>query len=249
MIQIDHSGTKLIKTFPIAHHFRNDSELGPPHHLIMSKIYERDSAMPFGQKPASAVNVVITDVAWSLPQIITEENTNPFSLVAAAGSNGMIVVWSADNLLEKGSTVPEAVLSQHSRAVNRLDWHPIRPGLLLSASQDGKVILWERVKAETTPAAVEAKKSAMRFNRLFAGMSAPPVLKRAFVWKCRATFEPKSEAVRDIKWSPLFDDGRFVRLWLCSELVCSALQSSSSHMLCSRAFHRSMIHLFIQYLR
>ena len=93
------------------------------------------------------------------------------SLIAAAGSNGVIVVWTADALMESagfattastaGTTgaarsnvannkaaatgtgssssrahhlaaAPEAVLSQHVRAVNRLAWHPTRHGLLLS---------------------------------------------------------------------------------------------------------------------
>ena len=66
------------------------------------------------------------------------------SLVAAAGSNGVVVVWSARRsfLADGGGSAssmanqqPEAILSQHSRAVNRLAWHPRRPGLLLSASQ------------------------------------------------------------------------------------------------------------------
>lgn len=68
------------------------------------------------------------------------------SIIAAAGSNGVVAVWSVRNafLLESdGSTSssmvshqqPEAILSQHSRAVNRLAWHPRRPGLLLTASQ------------------------------------------------------------------------------------------------------------------
>lgn len=66
------------------------------------------------------------------------------SIVAAAGSNGVVVVWSARrSFLAEGdgsassmaNQQPEAILSQHSRAVNRLAWHPRRPGLLLSASQ------------------------------------------------------------------------------------------------------------------
>ena len=33
---------------------------------------------------------------------------------------------------------------------------------------------------------------------------------RSYSWFCRATFEPKSEAVREIKWSKFQDDGK---LW------------------------------------
>lgn len=63
------------------------------------------------------------------------------SLVAAAGSNGVVVVWSARRAFFEGDASamanqqPEAILGQHSRAVNRLAWHPRRPGLLLTASQ------------------------------------------------------------------------------------------------------------------
>ncbi len=63
------------------------------------------------------------------------------SLVAVAGSNGVVVVWNARQaFLESSSPMfasqqPEAILNQHTRAVNRLDWHPTRPGLLLTASQ------------------------------------------------------------------------------------------------------------------
>lgn len=102
-------------------------------------------------------NVTITAVAWSPPQIgkgrmqgagDTGEETKiryNDSLVAAAGSNGVIAVWNAKHAFfsegsGESSTLanqqPEAILSQeHTRAVNSLAWHPKRPGILLSASQ------------------------------------------------------------------------------------------------------------------
>lgn len=121
---------------------------------------------------SNIVNVVITDVAWSKPQRYNhrdnntnapemmddnhqdstgrapathkrQETTTLDSIVAAAGSNGVVVVWSARRAFLEGdgsansmaNQQPEAILSQHSRAVNRLAWHPKRPGLLLTASQ------------------------------------------------------------------------------------------------------------------
>lgn len=101
-------------------------------------------------------NVTITAVAWSPPQVIKgkpsggdvgEENKVRYndSLVAAAGSNGVIVVWNANHVFfsegsGESSTLanqqPEAILAQeHTRAVNSLAWHPKRPGIMLTASQ------------------------------------------------------------------------------------------------------------------
>lgn len=134
------------------------------------------------------------------------------SLIAAAGSNGVIVVWTAETLLEGESgqfPAPDAILSQHARAVNRLAWHPRRPGLLLSASQDGTVILWERQRSNTTTDQQrrQSKQSNKQGFSFFGGAKNQSNQKRSYSWQCRATFEPKSEAVRDIQWSPFHDDG------------------------------------------
>lgn len=74
----------------------------------------------------------ITDVAWG--------NGN---LIAVAGSNGSILVWTSASLLDDTvsprnvtSISPEAILPHiHSRAINRLSWHPVLSNILLSASQ------------------------------------------------------------------------------------------------------------------
>jgi WD40 repeat protein len=143
----------------------------------------------------------------------TEKDTGAgTSLIAAAGSNGVIVVWTAETLLEGESghfPAPDAILSQHARAVNRLAWHPRRPGLLLSASQDGTVILWERIRKVTTTDQQrrQSKQSTKQGFSFFGGMKTQSNQKRSYSWQCRATFEPKSEAVRDIQWSPFHDDG------------------------------------------
>jgi WD40 repeat protein len=118
----------------------------------------RDTFARPGKQPAHAAranmtnaNIVITCVAWSMPQVksegeevaLKEEDQN--TVVAAAGSNGVVVIWSARQAFFSqtsggGSSTmahqqPEATLSQHTRAVNSLAWHPKRPGLLLTASQ------------------------------------------------------------------------------------------------------------------
>jgi hypothetical protein len=151
------------------------------------------------------------------------------SLIAAAGSNGVIVVWTAETLLENETgqfPAPDAILSQHARAVNRLAWHPRRPGLLLSASQDGTVILWERQRNNIS--ADQQRRQSKQSNKqgfsFFGGIkSSQSNPKRSYSWQCRATFEPKSEAVRDIQWSPFHDDGTF-DVWCCVVLCCVALR-------------------------
>ena len=100
-------------------------------------------------------NVIITDVVWSLPQRGPDDPLDADdyqrgwqteheaeSLVAAAGSNGVFVIWNARHALLEGSASamgfpPDAVCSHSSRPVNRLAWHPTgkHPGHLLTASQ------------------------------------------------------------------------------------------------------------------
>ena len=109
--------------------------------------------------------------AIPLSNIENDEDTNSLgnvsclsddSIVAAAGSNGVVVAWHARTALlddvgsggagtgmkaywshrneEVDAAValvgqPEAVLAEHTRAVNRLAWHARQHDLLLSASQ------------------------------------------------------------------------------------------------------------------
>jgi len=227
IVKVGPFGITPQKTIPIAQHFQTavGSDGRPVGH--MGRIYEdvRDSFVrdAFGlghrnspsthHQPNTFTNIVVTDVAWSIPQRLSSSDEEyerrggkkESSLIAAAGSNGVIVVWTADTLLGGGPghpPAPEAVLSQHARAVNRLAWHPTRSGLLLSASQDGTVLLWER--GRTSGKEKQTKKRNERFS-LFAG--APSASKVSYTWQCKTSFEPKSEAVRDIRWSPFYEDG------------------------------------------
>jgi len=169
------------------------------------------------------------------------------SVVAAAGSNGVIVAWHARSALlapkheamtpgrhdrwggsnnannaqvTSAATIgqPEAMFLAHSRAINRLSWHPTgrRPYLLLSGSQDGLVKLWDR--RATTSSVANASNNIVA-NRStwfgFVGSSNTKQMPNPFTqnttittatWHCCSTYQPKCEAVRDIKWSPFIDD-------------------------------------------
>ena len=178
-------------------------------------------------------NVVITCVAWSTAstqnnkgleggghQELGDASTNKDnidktteSLIAAAGSNGIVAIWNANQLLfaegTGGSSAltdqPEAILSQHTRAVNSLAWHPRLPGLLLTASQDSTIRLWERMEVQTKP---DSQDSNSRRSFRFFGKLARMQNLKSYTWSCRSTFEPKSEAVRDVQWSKFQDDSK-----------------------------------------
>ena len=191
--------------------------------------------------------------------------TNEDTLVAAAGSNGVVVVWKAEAaLLGKGNAdkafgsqsrggggggggpfhhrggggpaaspasaaaigQPEAILAEHTRAVNRVAFHPTgrRPGLLLTASQDATVKLWERRATTSVGSQTRSQQQQQQQHQQqqkvqhqkkkkknWFGMSSSsgqeavaPV--RSYSWHCIATFQPKAEAVRDIAWHPINDD-------------------------------------------
>ncbi len=171
------------------------------------------------------------------------------SVLAAAGSNGVIVAWHARSALlapkqhetmtpgrhdrwgagsnnannpqvTSAATIgqPEAMFLAHSRAINRITWHPTgrRPYLLLSGSQDGLVKLWDR---RATTSSVASASNNIVANRStwfgFGGGSSTKQVPDLFTqnktittatWHCCSTYQPKCEAVRDIKWSPFMDD-------------------------------------------
>ena len=150
------------------------------------------------------------------------------SIVAAAGSNGVVVAWHQSSLLENSNIFhgrnreraastsaafgqPEAVFLAHSRAVNRLAWHPTgnRPYLLLTASQDGTVKLWDRrasspmlsdVKVEVSPVRASSVKTWFGFGGAQIATESKFSMASANLptsnWHCVSTYTPKCEAVR-----------------------------------------------------
>jgi hypothetical protein len=77
--------------------------------------------------------------------------------------------------------------------------------------QDATVKLWVRRRMSQQKGGAgksQQPRSWFRFN------AAPSPDDQSFSWNCRLTFEPKSEAVRDIRWSPFHDDSE------CHCLLC-----------------------------
>lgn len=210
VISVVPQGLKEIRSLRISQHFQSKAVSTAPR----AQPRYRDVRDAF-QKPPSPQNLVssasttlIYDVAWSLPQDADDPDS---SVVAAAGSNGIVVLWNAKHaFLNSEATAamgppPDAVLSQHSRAVNRLAWHTSgrTPGYLLTASQDSTVKLWERRATSSSEKVDDPSPVISWFGRQ---SSKAKHREESISWHCAATFQPNAEAVRDVSWSPFHDD-------------------------------------------
>jgi len=173
------------------------------------------------------------------------------SFVAAAGSNGVVLVWSAKKLLfsddetkrgkklsnnrqsginllakQQRAQQPEGILTQHTRSINGMAWHPTLSGLLLTASQDGTIKLWERKAFEheqqqQSKTEQSTKKSSLLSehqkqhsnNKSWFSMMGGVVggglrsgnaakEEKNYFWSCKTTyFLGEQDAVRDIRWN------------------------------------------------
>ena len=156
------------------------------------------------------------------------------SLLAAAGSNGVVVIWRVSNLLHGKATAPEAVLLGHSRAVNKVAWHPEfinntstnkekshQKNVLLTASQDSTIKIWDRLISSSSitkdqndknPSNISPSGGVRSWWGGISSMEDPNNSKvnnhQSFIWHCAFTFQPKSEPVRDIQWDPFHSNGR-----------------------------------------
>ena len=83
------------------------------------------------------LNFSCNDVVWSP---VDDQ------LIATAATNGAVVVW---NLNKSGRAKQEKVFSDHRRTVNKVNFHPSEPGLLISGSQDGTMKLFDMRKPDT----------------------------------------------------------------------------------------------------
>jgi len=82
-----------------------------------------------------SLNYTGNDCCWH-PSLIE----NYKFLIATAATNGAVVIW---NTTREGSKSVERVLTDHSRAVNKLVWAPDKPDCLLTGSQDSTLRLWD----------------------------------------------------------------------------------------------------------
>lgn len=103
------------------------------------------------------------------------------NIIATAATNGALVIWDLNlNRNQKqgaphigeGSIVrdplnglrvhTDRVISEHQRAVNRISFHPTEPVILLSASQDGVVKLWDLRERSAARLSFECKAESVR---------------------------------------------------------------------------------------
>jgi len=156
------------------------------------------------------------------------------SLIAAAGSNGTVLVWRACDLLrglyanrnkqadvykhfygnfgakpfdQSSSSIgyPEAVLVEHSKAV-KVAWHPHLPNLLLTASLDGTAKLWERSEDVDTDSFRQPVESKWSWLGALSTSQFDDAQERSFSWKCKQVFKPNCGGIREVKWSSFSDD-------------------------------------------
>ncbi|KAJ3041244.1 WD repeat-containing protein 24, partial [Rhizophlyctis rosea] len=85
------------------------------------------------------LNFSSNDVKWS-----------PYArnTIATAATNGAVAIW---DLNRPGVQKLDRILTEHARAVNRITFHPSEEVLMLSASQDGTMKLWD-LRQRNSPA-------------------------------------------------------------------------------------------------
>ncbi|KYR02676.1 WD40 repeat-containing protein [Tieghemostelium lacteum] len=82
-----------------------------------------------------SLNYTGNDCSWN-PSLLENYKT----LIATAATNGVVVIW---NTGRDGTRFVERLLSDHSRAVNKLAWHPEKHEHLLTGSQDTTLRFWD----------------------------------------------------------------------------------------------------------
>ena len=165
-------------------------------------------------------------IVWSAKKLLFSDSGIPPTTKKLGGFNSLTSssASSAAFLAKKQRTQqPEGILDQHTRAINGMAWHPTISGLLLTASQDGTIKLWQR-KALTRPEPNEEsgdkkpqEQSPHHQRSWWGGVvgggsrndgrgspTADDDDAIKYSWGCRATYSlGEQDAVRDIRWNVL----------------------------------------------
>jgi WD40 repeat protein len=80
------------------------------------------------------------------------------NMIATGSTNGNIMVW---DLSRPSSQKLDRTVQEHKRAVNRIAVHP-REAIMLSASQDGTMKLWDLRSKDTAKVTYDAKSECVR---------------------------------------------------------------------------------------
>lgn len=67
-------------------------------------------------------------------------------ILASASTNGSVIIW---NITKSGRAKLANLFKDHDRTVNRVNFHPSDPNLVLSGSQDGQMKLFDYRKNES----------------------------------------------------------------------------------------------------
>ncbi|RIA89227.1 WD40-repeat-containing domain protein [Glomus cerebriforme] len=112
--------------------------------LKVLNVSEREITEEFNLKNRS-FNKVSNDVKWG--------NISTKNKIATAATNGTIVIWDIGN----GRTKIDRKIDEHSRAVNRICFNPTNGSMLLSASQDCTMKLWDLRESDPAKFTFEGK--------------------------------------------------------------------------------------------
>ncbi|RKP05167.1 WD40-repeat-containing domain protein, partial [Thamnocephalis sphaerospora] len=118
--------------------------------LKVLKITDLEVSESLNMRVGSRLNLNFSsnDVQWLSKQKI-----------ATAATNGSIVIWDLTRTRQK---LQERIISEHARAVNRICGGPPGSGLLLSASQDGTMRVWDLREPKPSKLVLDGKSESVR---------------------------------------------------------------------------------------
>jgi len=202
-----------------------DSEHGNKH--LLKRVYVGDESLGLDSTVVAAGSNNGVIAAWSASSLLLRsddqsEGTGVSGLFGAAKFGA--ANRKSQMLSQSAIAQPEASFVAHSRSITRLNWHHTRAYLMLSASQDGTVKLWDRRATSGGNSGGPSNNTQINSKSWFGGFgnsarsSHPQTmsLARTAMWHCISTFHV-SNPIRDVKWSPHRDEvfALVAGEWLC----------------------------------